>query len=146
VGGTGDDYGVQVFFDAQIVLNGNGKTGSYTYDTVTIGDSSPILNAYIIVNGATMATPFVFPHYYDVEYVFAGYGSGATVNVQDMLASMDLSYALTNGQASHPRALYEFGSDTLEEAANICSGFNQTGVWEVSIGQADMHKCAYVGP
>jgi hypothetical protein len=145
VGGTGDNYGVQVFFSAQIILNGNGKTGSFTYDTVTIGDSSPILNAYIIVNGATMATPFVFPHYYDVEYVFAGYASGATVNVQNMLASMDLSYTLTNGQASHPHALYEFGSDTLEEAANIRSGFNQDGIWQVSIGQADMHKCTYIG-
>lgn len=148
VGGIGYNYAVQVKFGMQVTQNPVGITGTYTYDTVTIGETSPIQSAYILVDGSTMSIdPFVgMPHYYDVEYVFAGRGNGENVQLDSMDATMNLSYTLLNGQTTHPYALYQFGSDTNEGAANICSGFNGQGQWVLTTGQADFHNSMYIGP
>lgn len=148
VGGVGYNYGVKVDFGVQVTKNPVGINGTYTYDTVTIGENSPIQSAYILVDGSTMLMDPVVNRlfYYEVEYVFAGAENSANVQLNSILASMDLSYTLVNGQTAGPHALYEFGSDTNEGAVNIRSGFNDQGIWVATTGQADFHNNFYIGP
>jgi thermopsin len=102
------------------------------YDNVTIKESG-VKSAYIVVNGYSMDPRGTF---FDSELVFGGGGNGEYTYFSEMNASLSMWYVLPNGSTEYPRALYGFGSDTMEMADDLTTEYINGVPW-VSIGSGN---------
>jgi len=99
------------------------------YDNVTIKESG-VKSAYMVVSGYSMDPRGTF---FDSELIFGGGGNGEYAYFSEMNASLSMWYVLPNGSTEYPRALYGFGSDTVEMADDLSTEFVNGVPW-VSTG------------
>ncbi len=103
------------------------------YDNVTITEPSPVISAYMTVDGNTL-TSGNYGHYYDAELVFGGEYNGESTTFSAMNALLAMGYGLPSGALVFPRSLFEFGSNTAESAYNLATSYLGGYLFEVSTG------------
>jgi len=120
-----------------------GTLGSTTFfDNVTISEPTTVTEAAMLVSGYQLAPSGV---YFDAELVFGGQCCYAITTFTSMDATLSMSYKLTNGDFSAPKAVYQFGSDTAEGAYGIGTSFAQ-GKFQVGLGTLGFASSYPVAP
>ncbi len=102
------------------------------YDNITI-KGRDVESAYLFVSGYSMDPRGSF---YDSELVFGGGGNGESTSFSEMNASLSMWYILSNGSTEYPKALYGFGSDTVETADDLSAEYINGIPW-VRVGSGN---------